>query len=163
MEHGRQHRAREFGTETHSSADCNEKSRHTCKKEFSVTRSVNDCFTEALQYRKHFLADNSSCYDDEVARCVARLAKRLQVQIKSQTLESFDPISVICFLSNFKLVCDTNRVHKRAAPWLIHFFVKRPAEDALNARIALRSKSRRRQKERTKTTHFKEVKCLLEM
>lgn len=44
-----------------------------------------------------------------------KCSKRLQFQVKSQILESLDPILIISFLSFFKLACDTNEVREGAA------------------------------------------------
>lgn len=59
------------------------KSRHTRKKDFPVICSVNDFFLEALDYQTYGLGSKSSRYGDEVARSIAKLAERLQVQMKS--------------------------------------------------------------------------------
>lgn len=41
----------------------------------TVIRPVDDSFKETLDYRAICLADNTSCYNDEVARIVFRVAK----------------------------------------------------------------------------------------
>lgn len=72
------------------------------------------------------------------------------------------PISVVRFLSSFKLVCNRNGVHVGAALWLLHCFLKRPTAAALKDCIALPSKMHRRHKEFTVTSYRKVVNCLLE-
>lgn len=56
-----------------------------------VLRPVNDRFREALDYHNYRLADQSSKYNEDVAKSVAKWAKRLQVQMRSNTFDSFDP------------------------------------------------------------------------
>lgn len=55
------------------------RSRHQ-EKELPVTLLLIDRFREALDYRTYGLVNTSSHYDDEVARSLAKCAKRLQVQ-----------------------------------------------------------------------------------
>lgn len=76
--------------------------RRTCQKDLLVNRPVKDGFWGALDYWTYPLADKSSRYNEEVARIVAKCANRLQVQMKSQTFNLFDPslLSDICQLSN---------------------------------------------------------------
>lgn len=91
--------------------------------------------------------------DDQVAWKCAKWAKCIQVQLKTSIFDSFDPISILFFISLFQLVCDTYIIHEGAAMWLLHFFMKKRAAAALNPRTALRSKSsRRRNIEGTLTT-----------
>lgn len=74
---------------------------------------------EAFDYNTNTLVDRWSHYDDETARSVPYRATYLQVQKKSQIFDWFDTISIFCLLSVFKLACNTNRVHKGAALWLV--------------------------------------------
>lgn len=99
-----------------------------------------------LDCRTYRPDNKSSRHDDEVAQNGAKWVRCLQMQWKSQMFNSLDPISVISFLLAFWWACDANRVKEEAAVWLLHFSMSCPAAAALNSRIALRSKSHRRQK-----------------
>lgn len=136
--------------------------RINCEKDLPVIRLVNDRFWNVSNYRTYCLAGKLSRYDEEVAQSVARWAKRVQVQVKLQKLESFDINSIISFLA-LKCVCDTNRVHKGATLWLLHLFMKRSTAATRNVRLALRSKSRGSQKEYTVSTYCKAVNYSVEM
>lgn len=78
-----------------------QKSRHHCDKYLQVLSTLNDRFQEALDYRLYRLVDKSFYYDDKVIRSVSKSAKRLQVQVKSQKLDSLDPISILSFFPYF--------------------------------------------------------------
>lgn len=47
----------------------------------------------------------------------------------------FDPISIVGFLINFKLACDTIGVQEGVAMWLFYIFMKKTASAVSNARI----------------------------
>lgn len=68
-----------------------------------------------MDYRTHSLAEKSSRYDDKISRSIAKWAKHLQVQMKSQVLDLFNPNSIIIFIPALKLERDTNGVHGDAA------------------------------------------------
>lgn len=150
------------GSDSDSSRGRRRKDRRSKEDLPKTIRPVNNRFRDALDFRTYRLVDTSPKYDDRVAKRVAKWAKRLQVQMKTNIFDSFDPISIISFLSAFKLACDTNGVHEGAAMWLLHFFMKKPAAAALNSRISLPSKSHRRHKEGTLTTYCEVVNYLLE-
>lgn len=52
---------------------------------------VNDRYREALDFRPYLLANTSGRYDDKIARNVAKWAKRLRLQMKTNTFDSFHP------------------------------------------------------------------------
>lgn len=81
----------------------------------------------------------------------ANWPKRLQAQMKSGRLDLFYTNSMIILFSAFILVCNSSGVHKGAAVWLLHYFIKCPASTALNAHITPLPKSQRRCKEGTVT------------
>lgn len=73
----------------------------------------------------------------QMTRKVANWTKGLQVQMNTTIFHPYDPISIIPFLSSFKLACDTNGIHEIAAMWLLHFFLEKQAAAVVNSRIAL--------------------------
>lgn len=81
--------------------------------------SMNNFPFAVFNYRNYGLAYKSSRYDDLFAKTVAKWGKRLQIQIKTNVFHSFDPISIIGFLTTFKLSHDTKRVHHGAAMELL--------------------------------------------
>lgn len=90
-------------------------------------------------------------------------AQCLQVQIKYNIFDHYDPIFIIFFFSSLKSVCDIASVHGRAATCLLHFLMKKQAATALNQRIVLRSKSQgKHQKWVFFTTYSEIVSYLLE-
>lgn len=99
-----------------------------------VLLSVNNRFCDALDHQIYPLADKSSNYDDRPSKSVTTWTKWLQVQLRTNLFDSLDFISIISFLSTFKLACDTNGTHKDSAIRLLHFFMKKPAAVYLNSR-----------------------------
>lgn len=80
-------------------------------------------------------------------RSVTKPGKHLQVQREPQNTRFVIPHLDYQYFSIFKLACDMNGVNEGAAVLLLLFFMSRSAATALNARIALRSKLYKRQKE----------------
>lgn len=59
--------------------------------------------SNALEYWMHHLTDRLAHQNGEAAGNVAQLTRRLQVEVKLQVPQLFEPISVISFLSDLKL------------------------------------------------------------
>lgn len=68
------------------------------------------------------------------------MSKGMTALLKLDIFDSFDPISIILFLFNFKLACDTNGKHEDAANWLSNFFMKKPTSAVLNTKLASKRK-----------------------
>lgn len=78
--------------------------------------------------------------------------------MKSEVPDSSNTIFIHSFLSAFKLAYDTTRVQYGDALWSLPFFMKHHhATAALNACIALDSKSHKRQKEGAVTPYCEAV------
>lgn len=107
--------------DTDSLVDHQEKSRCYLDGGLLVVCPVNDRFQEALNYSINRLADEWSHHDDKIAPSVAKCAQHLQVQTKLQIFDSFDPVSILSFLSELILACNTNAVHKGAALLPLYF------------------------------------------
>lgn len=60
----------------------------------------------------------------------------MTAQMKPHPFNPFDPISIIGFLRNFKLACDTNGVYKDLVMWLFHFLMNETTSAVLNARLS---------------------------
>lgn len=74
-----------------SSIDRHGRGKHTREKHLSVILYVNDRFQAAFDNRKYRLTAKFSWFDDEVAQCVSKWVKRLQVQTNSQVFDSLEP------------------------------------------------------------------------
>lgn len=96
--------------------------------------SVSAYYWTALDCRSYCLSTKFQPYDDDVASRFAKMARQLQVQLKSQMFEGSDPISILDSLPTFQIACNTNGIHKDEEMGLFHFFMKKPAGAALNAR-----------------------------
>lgn len=92
-----------------------------------------------MAYGSCCLADQSQHYDDDLARHIAKMAKRLEVQLKLQMFDGSNPITILSFLLAFQMACDTNITHAGVSMWLFPSFVKKPACAALSARTCLTS------------------------
>lgn len=142
--HSRQWRVPDSGTLRNLSADSYGKGRGRQDKELRVIHLVNDPFREALYYWTYCLARTLSHYDDKRGGTFQNGPRIYRSKMMSQIFDSFDPISIIGFLSDFKLVYDTNRVQGGDALWLLPFFLTHPTAVVHNVGIALRSKSHKR-------------------
>ena len=76
---------------------------HPGKRENSepVLRSVNSKYKGPVNYKTYQLHHRSPHYDTEVAKRMARWAKRMDHQLKPRTFVPSDPISVLSFLPAF--------------------------------------------------------------
>lgn len=83
---------------------------------------------------------------------IDKMSRRMTVQIQSYIFEPFEPTSIIWFLSNFKLACDTNGIHEGAAVWLFNFFIKKSVSTVLNTRLASKHTAHTRMPFTEKTT-----------
>lgn len=156
-------RGRDSRTDSESLNPCPKRTRHRRDNEKPVAQRVNDRFWKAfLDYRTTLLADKSSHYNDEVARNVSRWTKRFQIQIKLHGFDLFEPISIISFLSAFRLACDINRVNGVEALGLLLIFIKFHAAATLTDHIALWSSLHKCQKESMGTPWCTAVKYLPE-
>ena len=91
-------------------------------KRLPVIRPLNDLFTKTVDYRTYRLESRSARYDASTARRINRYRKKLEVQMKTHTFGSQDPIAVLVFLARFKMACDHSGVSEGAAVWCFQFF-----------------------------------------
>lgn len=57
--------------------------------------------------------------------------------MKLPTFGFAERITILSFLNNFRLACDSNRVHQDTAMWLLNQFLKKPASAVQNAYTCL--------------------------
>lgn len=118
---------------------------------------------EIFEPRNYLFVDTLYNKDDEVAKCLTKWGRRLQVQVKSKIFKSVDHISFTSFLSAFKLDCDTNGGHARDDLWLLQFLWSAPRP--LHSTPALQYKLRRInfRKKGTTTSYWETVNTLLKI
>lgn len=76
--------------------------------------------------------------------------------MKISFIDRSDLISIISFLSSFKLACSKNRIHGGEAMWIFYFFLEKEAAAALRWKITFKSKSSHKpQKEETLTANWR--------
>lgn len=97
-----------------------------------VIRLVNYCLKVTVDYQTYWLVDTSSEYDMKVSKNVAKMAYRMTGRIQAHTLKSFISISIVEFLKNFKLTCDSNGTNMSASMWLFYVFMNISASALLN-------------------------------
>lgn len=91
----------------------------------------------------YLLNDKSTCFDSKVPCHVSKMAKRMEVQLKSHILEPMNQISILRFLPAFQTACDANGVHEGAAMWLFHYIDKKTTKAALSARTTTKVDKRK--------------------
>lgn len=71
------------------------------------------------------------------------MAKCMTAQMKYPIFDQFSSISIIAFLSNFNLACETNGTKRRTnlEIWLFHFFMKKSSSATLNNMLASKCKA----------------------
>lgn len=109
----------------------------TSEKSLTVIEPVNAYYWTALDYHTYFQDYQSPHSDNEVARTVAKMTKRLEVQLKSQNFDGSDLIFIPIFLPALQITCTTNGIHEGPVMWLFYFFMEMPAAAALSSRTCL--------------------------
>lgn len=77
-----------------------------------------------LKYYIYRLSGRSTHYDDGVASYMARMAQRMEVQLRPKMLDSSNSISVLLAPPAVGVGCYTNMIHEGAATWLFKCFIK---------------------------------------
>ena len=85
--------------------------------------SLNDLFTNAVDYRTYRLEISSVHYDVSTARLINRYRKKLEVQMKTHTFGGQDPIEVLGLIARFKMAFHHNGVIESAAVWDFQFYL----------------------------------------
>lgn len=80
-----------------------------------MLRTVTNLFGNAVDLYIYCLVGTPVKYNVPFAKSVAKWAKRLLAQMKTNVSDSFNPILIIGLSSTLKLACDTNGIHKSAA------------------------------------------------
>lgn len=86
-------------------------------------KQVNTDLIEAPDYMNYHLVNRSQKYNDHRSRKTEKWDKRTKVNMKLALVRPSDPISVLLFLHNRKMSCDLNKIHKKAATWLLWHFL----------------------------------------
>lgn len=106
------------------------------EKILAVIHPVNHCFKKAVHYHTYCPAETSTRYDSSDSKHISKIVTSMTAQISPHTFNSFHQISIIVFLKNIKLACDTNGQHKDAFLWLFHFFMNKTESAELNPRLS---------------------------
>lgn len=106
------HSARDSRIDNESLHACYGKIRPSRCKLQPIVRHISVHFQKVLYYRVHRLPSKSFHYDTGAARSVAIKANLLQLQTKLLVLDFLDYISILSFLSKFKLACNKSGVLK---------------------------------------------------
>lgn len=96
---------------------------------------VKESNTLAANYRTYCLSNCFPRYDDSVLGYIAKSVKKTKTQMKAHFFDAKDPSSIIDFSATFTLACDFNKTHGGDAVWLLHHYVQKNLENALNSRI----------------------------
>lgn len=98
--------------------------RKTADPQLLVLQVVKKHYTFTKDYRKYRLSDRSPRYNDTVSRYIAKLVKKAMSQMKAYFSDPKDPIFVIVILATFKFVCNSNKIHERAALLVLPHYVQ---------------------------------------
>lgn len=109
-------------------------------------RPVSDLFTDAFDFRQYRLLRKFGWYDDDVARGLNRMTKKVTMQMKDETFGGRDPVSIIGFLQDFRAACNDCSIVEGAALWLFKYFLADPVELDIKARVVLPAQASKAQK-----------------
>lgn len=85
------------------------------------------------------------------------MGKLLTVQMKSETFDTAEPITILRFLKDWALACATNCVFQGAAMRLFHLDMENQARVVINASTCLQPREKRHQADGMLTTYCKVV------
>lgn len=127
---------------------------------FKVLNSMSDQFTDAVDYHQYWVSKTSTSYDDDVARELRCITKKVALQMKDSTFDRRDPVLIIAFLNDFKDSYDAYKIDKGTAFWILKHFLTGPVKFVIKAQVVLPSKTSQTWKE-CLTTYAAVVKFLL--
>lgn len=104
---------------------------------------VNGHLEPAVDYWTKCLAENLLSYDWKLGRSAVKRGKRLQVQKKSQTFHSLEPIWILSFSSLQDVRHGWGKQWYHATGSFFFFFIERPATTAVKRGISMQSEERR--------------------
>lgn len=64
------------------------------------------------------------------------MVKKIKMDVKADCFNPRNPISIMGFLSTFKLSCNISRIHEGASMWVFPFFVENALATSLNSGIS---------------------------
>lgn len=79
-----------------------------------VIKSASTPVRKAVGYRTYRLENKSTKDGHTISKNISRMLKQMTVQMKSYVFHSFEPVSIIGILCNFKLACDATGIHESA-------------------------------------------------
>lgn len=91
-----------------------------------ITEAVNQYYRMDPDYRSYRLSASCQDYNDDVAGCLAKKEKRLEVQLESTMFDGSDSLSKPRFLPAFQMACNASGAYKGAEMLLLHFSMKKP-------------------------------------
>lgn len=94
------------------------------KPALKVVLPVKILYCRELDYRTYRLKEKLKKFDSKVSRQISRMARRMEVQLKSHMFEPTDHITILSFLPTFQ-ECDENLIQEGAAMWLFQYFVQK--------------------------------------
>lgn len=66
---------------------------------------------------------------------IPKMTNKVELQRKVYFFGASNSISIIGFLTTFKLACDTNNIHEGAAMWVVNYLLMKFADDQVIAEM----------------------------
>lgn len=101
-------------------------------KKLTVVEPMSTNFRTMLNYTPWCLGDRSQNYEDEVAKRIDKMTKRLKASPSSQLFNRPDTTTILSFLQAFQMAFDINGIHQGMAMWLFNLFIKKQASPAFS-------------------------------
>lgn len=105
----------------------------------TVIRPTLEIFRNAVNYKSYRLIKRSANYQDSGHSRIARLERKMKVQMGEHRFNGSDPITILDFLDRFRETCDKHSVSEGLAMWCFQYFLGGSARALLTSRLTGKS------------------------
>lgn len=95
-------------------------------KSLNASSSVNTNFAAAMDSNNYRLNQQSQRYEGKISAEIPKMARNMDVRMRSTTFYPSYPISILLFLHHYMTAFDSNNINKETAVWLFPYFLKDP-------------------------------------
>lgn len=89
-----------------------------------VLYAVKKYFAEVVAYDTYPLNDKNKNYGDKLVRRISKIDDGIRVQMRQSIFNPARLISILIVFATFKAACDSKKISRGAAIWLVHLCVK---------------------------------------
>lgn len=112
-------------------------------KWITVLQPVNETFCEAHFCRTYRLEKTLEKYDLHMASKTDKMARSLDITMKTQKFNSSDAVTILSFSQTFKSEYEANGIQEGSAMCLFNYFMKETSKAPLNSSTTHKEKNER--------------------